>query len=57
MGAMPEGSTAVAKGQKRTNREAKKPKADKKKGAATPGTVSSALSKPKPGAAATDKRK
>jgi hypothetical protein len=54
---MPEGSTVVAKGQKRTNREAKKPKTDKKKGAATPGTVSSALSKPKPVAAATEKRK
>ena len=37
----------MAKGQKRTSREAKKPKADKKKPAAPPGTVSSTFGKPK----------
>jgi hypothetical protein len=41
----------MAKGQKRSNREAKKPKADKKKAAATPGSVPAALAKAKPGAA------
>jgi hypothetical protein len=41
----------MAKGQKRSNREAKKPKADKKKDSASTGTVSDALAKPKPGAA------
>jgi hypothetical protein len=39
----------MAKGQKRSNREPKKPKADKKKPAAASGTVPSALNKPKPG--------
>ena len=50
----------MAKGQKRTSREAKKPKANKKKAAttATPGTVSAdALGKPKPGAVVAEKRK
>lgn len=46
----------MAKGQKRSSREAKKPKADKGKGGAAPATVSSALAKPKP-ASAGDKRK
>ncbi len=48
----------MAKGQKRTNREAKKPKANKKKPAAvpSPGTVSSAFNKPKPAAPGADKR-
>lgn len=41
----------MAKGQKRSNREAKKPKADKKKGPASTGTVPSALAKSKPGGA------
>jgi len=41
----------MAKGQKRSNREAKKPKADKKKPPAATGTVPSALNKPKPGRA------
>jgi len=47
----------MAKGQKRTSREAKKPKADKKKLVASPGTVSDAFGKPKPAAPAADKRK
>ena len=47
----------MAKGQKRSSREAKKPKADKKKLAASPGTVSSAFDKPKPAAPTPDKRK
>ena len=51
----------MAKGQKRTSREAKKPKANKKKAAATAtatrGTVSDALGKPKPGAVVAEKRK
>jgi hypothetical protein len=42
----------MAKGQKRSNREAKKPKADKKKAPATAGSVPAALAKGKPGAAA-----
>jgi hypothetical protein len=37
----------MAKGQKRTNRETKKPKADKKKIAVPSSSVSSALAKPK----------
>ena len=44
----------MAKGQKRSNREAKKPKTDKKKVLASAGTVPSALAKPKPGAAKTE---
>jgi hypothetical protein len=47
----------MAKGQKRSNREAKKPKADKKKTLASTGTVPSALAKPKPGAAAAGGKK
>ena len=38
----------MAKGQKRTSREAKKPKADKKKVAPPPGTVSNALPSRRP---------
>ncbi len=41
----------MAKGQKRSSREPKKPKADKKKPAAVSGTVPSAPGKPKPGRA------
>ena len=44
----------MAKGQKRSNREAKKPKADKKKALASTGTAPSALAKPKPGGAKTE---
>jgi hypothetical protein len=47
----------MAKGQKRTSREAKKPKADKKKLAPPPGTVASAFAKPKTAAPAVEKRK
>ncbi len=42
----------MAKGQKRSNREAKKPKADKKKIPASTGTVPDAMAKAKPGGAA-----
>src|SRR3954469_21702318 len=56
-GTTPDGRTVMAKGQKRTNREAKKPKADKKKVAAPPGTVSSTFNKPKPAAPTIEKRK
>lgn len=42
----------MAKGQKRSNREVKKPKADKKKAPATAGAVTAAPVKPKAGAAA-----
>jgi hypothetical protein len=52
-----DGRTAMAKGQKRTSREAKKPKADKKKVAPPPGTVSNAFAKPKAAAPAAEKRK
>jgi hypothetical protein len=48
--------TAMAKGQKRSNREVKKPKADKKKVPATAGSVPDALAKGKPGAAAAAKK-
>jgi hypothetical protein len=48
--------TAMAKGQKRSNREAKKPKADKKKPPASSGTVPSALNKPKPGRPSPDSK-
>ena len=41
----------MAKGQKRSNREAKKPKADKKKILAATSTVPNAPTKPKPDAA------
>ncbi len=44
----------MAKGQKRSNREAKKPKADKKKPPASTGSVPAALNKPKPGRASAD---
>jgi hypothetical protein len=47
----------MAKGQKRSNREAKKPKADKKKVLASAGTVPSAPTKPKPGAATAETKK
>jgi hypothetical protein len=47
----------MAKGQKRSNREAKKPKADKKKIVASTSTVPNALAKPKPGAATTGSKK
>ena len=47
----------MAKGQKRSNREAKKPKADKKKILAPAGTVPSALAKSKPGAAKPETKK
>jgi hypothetical protein len=47
----------MAKGQKRTNREAKKPKADKKKLAPSPGAVASAPGKPKAAAPTAEKRK
>jgi hypothetical protein len=46
----------MAKGQKRSNREAKKPKADKKKAPATAGSVPGALAKAKPGAATASKK-
>jgi hypothetical protein len=48
--------TAMAKGQKRSNREVKKPKADKKKAPASTGSVPDALAKTKPGAAAAGKK-
>ena len=44
----------MAKGKKRSNREPKKPKADKKKAFATSRTAPSALAKPKPGGAKTE---
>jgi hypothetical protein len=44
----------MAKGQKRSNREPKKPKADKKK---TAGVESSSAGKPKPGAATAGSKK
>jgi hypothetical protein len=47
----------MAKGQKRSNREPKKPKADKKKTPASAGTVPGALAKPKPGAATAGSKK
>jgi hypothetical protein len=49
--------TVMAKGQKRSNREAKKPKADKKKTLASAAAASSTLGKPKPGAATAERRK
>ena len=45
----------MAKGQKRSNREAKKPKADKKKVPAAGASVPEALAKGKAGAAAAKK--
>ena len=47
----------MAKGQKRSNREARKPKADKKKDLASTGTVANALAKPKPGVATAQSKK
>jgi hypothetical protein len=47
----------MAKGQKRSNREAKKPKADKKKLPATAGLGVAAPVKPKAGAAAAGSKK
>jgi hypothetical protein len=47
----------MAKGQKRSNREARKPKADKKKILASTATVPSAPAKPKPGAAKAETKK
>ena len=47
----------MAKGQKRTSREAKKPKADKKKLAPPPGTVSSTFAKARAAAPVAEKRK
>ena len=47
----------MGKGQKRSNREAKKPKADKKKILATTDTVPSALAKPKAGAMTVERKK
>ena len=46
----------MAKGQKRSNREAKKPKADKKKAAASTASVPDALAKSKPGTTAASKK-
>ena len=46
------GRTVMAKGQKRSKREAKKPAAGKKKIVASDGSVPSVLAKPKRGAAA-----
>jgi len=46
----------MAKGQKKSNREVKKPKAEKKKVPATAGTVPGALAKAKPGAATAGKK-
>jgi len=47
----------MAKGQKRSNREAKKPKADKKKIPATAGAGAGTPAKPKTGAAAAGSKK
>jgi hypothetical protein len=52
-----DGRTVMAKGQKRSNREAKKPKADKKKTLASTGTVPSALAKPQPAGAKAETKK
>jgi hypothetical protein len=52
-----DGRTAMAKGQKRSNREAKKPKADKKKILASAGSALSAPVKPKPGAGKAETKK
>jgi hypothetical protein len=46
----------MAKGQKRSNREVKKPKADKKKVSAAAGSVPEAMAKAKPGAAPAGKK-
>ena len=47
----------MAKGQKRSNREVKKPKAEKKKVLATAGTVPATFAKGKPGAASSAGKK
>ena len=47
----------MAKGRKRSNREAKKPKADKKKTLASTGTTPSAVFKPQPGGAKEESKK
>jgi hypothetical protein len=47
----------MAKGQKKSNREAKKPKADKKKVIVSAGAVPSAPTKPKPDAARAEVKK
>ena len=47
----------MAKGQKRSSREAKKPKADKKKILASTSTVPNAPTKPKPDAAKVETKK
>ena len=47
----------MAKGQKRSNREPKKPKADKKKTPATAGAGAGATAKGKPGAAPAGSKK
>jgi hypothetical protein len=47
----------MGKGQKRSNREPKKPKADKKKIVASTGTTPGALGKTKPGAARAENKK
>ena len=52
-----DGRTAMAKGQKRSNREAKKPKANKKKTLASTGTTPSAVAKPQPGGAKAETKK
>lgn len=51
------GRTAMAKGQKRSNREPKKPKADKKKVPATAGIGAGAPAKSKGGAASSGSKK
>ena len=47
----------MAKGQKRSNREAKKPKADKRKTLASTGTTPSAVFKSQPGGAKAEIKK
>lgn len=47
----------MSKGQKRSNREAKKPAAGKKKILASDGSVPSVLAKPKPGGATAGSKK
>jgi hypothetical protein len=51
------GERQMAKGQKRRNREAKKPKADKKKILASASTVQNAPAKQDPGAAKAEIKK
>jgi hypothetical protein len=47
----------MAKGQKRSNREAKKPKANKKKTLASTGATPSAVAKPQPRGPKADTKK